>query len=381
MSRDSLTRRECLRRGAGAVFSAAAAATAAVWLHDPAGPRDGRYAEPHAGDKSKTPVGLPNYLEKIDLSPSSPRLSIAVGEAVDHSASPSAQDYAALTHRAVSALDPDLGIRRFIARDDVVLIKPNVGFDRPPALGATAHPDVVAAVVRFCRDAGAREVLLTDYPIESTQACFERSGITRAATEAGAKIIWPRDSLFDEIRVRDHRPDPARGEAFDRWPLLAAPLRRATKLIGIAPIKDHNLAGGSMCLKNWYGLLGGRRNLLHQMIHETISDLALLFSPTLVIADATRVMLANGPTGGRLVDVRPGGALGRPAVVASVDPVACDAWCYENLLARDPATLPYLRLAQQKIAAQIEAGGRRLGNADWREYHRQGLIARSDAST
>jgi uncharacterized protein (DUF362 family) len=159
---------------------------------------------------------------------------------------------------------------------------------------------------------------------------------------------------------------------------LYPPLAEATRVIGVAPVKDHNLCGGSMSLKNWYGLLGGRRNQLHQSIHEAISDLALLISPTLVIADATRVMMRNGPTGGRISDVRPGGELGRCAVIAAVDPVACDAWCYQNLLGRDPGQLTYLALAQQKIQAQIAAGERRFGQSDWHVYERQGKVVRGN---
>ncbi len=162
--------------------------------------------------------------------------------------------------------------------------------------------------------------------------------------------------------------------ALGRWPIFHRPLADATKVIGVAPIKDHNLCSASMNLKNWYGLLGGRRNQFHQAIHDIVSDLGLMMSPTLVIADATRVMMRNGPTGGRISDVRDGGELGRPAVIASVDPVACDAWCYEHLLGRDPAKLAYLDLAEAKIKAQIASGAKRIAERDWRVYERQGQL-------
>jgi uncharacterized protein (DUF362 family) len=96
-----------------------------------------------------------------------------------------------------------------------------------------------------------------------------------------------------------------------------------------------------------------------------------MVSPTLMIADGTRVLMRNGPTGGRLSDVKPA-----HTVVASVDPVACDAWCYENLLERDPAKLAYLELAQQKLATKPV---RRLGERDWRVYQRQGLVVERNA--
>lgn len=321
-------------------------------LHDRQGRRE-------SGRQSGPALKLKNYFADIEWPATGPRISVATGEM-------SQADR--LVRAAVGELAPGAGINRFVTRGDVVLIKPNVGFDRPPYLGATTHPQVVRALIRLCREAGAREILITDDPIETPAACFARSGIQQVADAEGARIVLPTPGRFHTVTLRDHQPDLRNAEAIDRWPVLYQPLAEATKLIGVTPIKDHNLASASMNLKNWYGLLGGRRNQLHQAIHAAISDLALLISPTLVIADGTRVMMRNGPTGGRLSDVKPGGEVGRPTIVASADPVAADAWCYEHLLGRDPARLEYLELAQTKIKAQTAVGVRRFGCCDWRAY-------------
>ena len=360
MSDSSITRREVLKRTAGTLAVAAAAGGLAWWLRDDEGPQVG-VPPKHGG------VTLPNYFAKIDWPGGYPRLSIVVGsiEQIDE-----------MVNRAITALTKGEGLKRLIQPGDVVLIKPNVGFDRPPQMGATTHPQIVAAVAKLCFEARASQVLVADNPIESPAACFAKSRIQTAAEAAGAKVVWPAGSDFERLTLRDRPPDPARGEALGSWPVYTGPLVQATKLIGIAPVKDHNLSSASMNLKNWYGLLGGRRNQFHQAIHEIVSDLALAFSPTLVIADATRVMMRNGPTGGRLSDVQPGGVLGRPAIVAAVDPVACDAWCYQQLLGRDPAQLAYLELAQSKIAERIAAGKKRFGSRDWSALKQQGLIAR-----
>ncbi len=356
-----ITRRECLARGAGAAVAAGLAAAGGFLLHDREG-RDPATDLPSAG-------GLRDFFAGIDFPAGSPRIAVVVGHE---------QRIRQMVQAALAALDPELGLKRFVGRGDVVLIKPNVGFDRPPHLGATTHPEVLRWVIRLCREAGASRVMVTDNPIESPQACFAKSGIGPVVQAEGAELVLPASGRF---RVLAPWPDPAGQQAtaasidWQRWPLLWEPLDQATRLIGLAPVKDHNLAGGSMALKNWYGFLGGRRSQLHQAIHEAISDLALLLSPTLVIADATRVMMRSGPTGGRLSDVSPGGKLGRPVLVASVDPVACDSWCYQNLLDRDPAGLPYLELAARKIQSQIRAGRRRFGQSDWRVYGSEGRIA------
>jgi hypothetical protein len=189
----------------------------------------------------------------------------------------------------------------------------------------------------------------------------------QAARAGGAVVMLPSAGHFREIAIRRGPPDRSRGEILGSWPIFWPPLAEADKVIGLPVIKDHNLCYASMGLKNWYGLLGGRRNQFHQAIHEIVSDLAAMMSPTLMIADGTRVLMRNGPTGGRLSDVK-----AAHTVVASVDPVACDAWCYENLLERDPAKLAYLELAQRKICGGEPA--HRLGQCDWRMYQRQGLL-------
>ena len=57
------------------------------------------------------------------------------------------------------------GMGRFIQNGDVVMIKPNVAFDRPPALAATTHPDALRAVAKLCFEAGASKVIVADNPI------------------------------------------------------------------------------------------------------------------------------------------------------------------------------------------------------------------------
>jgi uncharacterized protein (DUF362 family) len=76
-----------------------------------------------------------------------------------------------------------------------------------------------------------------------------------------------------------------------------------------------------MALKNWYGVLGGQRVKLHQNIHLSIIDLAAMVKPTLTIMDATRILLANGPTGGSLADVKQ-----MDTIAAGSDEVALDAF-------------------------------------------------------
>jgi uncharacterized protein (DUF362 family) len=227
------------------------------------------------------------------------------------------------------------GIERFVKPGEVVAIKPNVAFASPPMLGATAHPDLVAEVVRLCYSRGkAKKVIVTDNPINDPSSCFTLSGIGRAAGEAGAEIILPKAHLFKHTTL-------ANGRLIRNWPIFFGPFEKADKLIGIAPVKHHHRAGASMSMKNWYGLLGGRRNIFHQDINTIIAELAMMVKPTLVILDGTEVMMTNGPTGGSLSDLRRADTL-----VASCDMVAADSYgC--TLLDLKVSDLPYLAQAEK----------------------------------
>ncbi len=239
-------------------------------------------------------------------------------------------DRAAAVAGAFAALG---GMAAFVRPGERVLIKANAAFASPPALGATSHPDLVAAVVRLCLEAGASRVTVTDNPINDPATAFALTGIEEAARRAGADLVLPRDSLFEPVSV-------AHGRLIRDWPVLTGPLAEADRLIGLAPVKDHHRSGASMTLKNWYGLLGGRRNIFHQDVHTLIQELSMMIRPTAVVLDGVQSMISNGPTGGSLSDLKPTGTL-----IVSTDPVAADA-VGAALLGRTPGDLPFIAKAE-----------------------------------
>ncbi|MBR9986590.1 MAG: DUF362 domain-containing protein [Desulfosarcina sp.] len=245
------------------------------------------------------------------------------------------------TEAVRQAFDALGGMKAFVKPGERVLLKVNAAFASPPALGATSHPDLVAAVVRLCLDAGASRVIVTDNPINDPASCFALTGIEAAARLAGAEVVIPRESLFQHFSVSG-------GRLIRDWPILYAPLARVDRIIGIAPVKDHHRSGASMTLKNWYGLLGGRRNIFHQDIHTIIQELAMMIRPTVVVLDGTQSMMSNGPTGGSLSDLKPTGTL-----IVSTDPVAADA-VGATLLGRTAADLPFIAKAESVGAGRAD---------------------------
>lgn len=302
-----LDRREFIHRSVKAGLVSASVLGGGWWLHHTSPPA----LEPAAQALS----GIPDFSRP---SQGLPALAIAKGT-----------DRADLLTRALGALG---GMGRFVSPGQRVVVKVNAAFASPPAICATSHPDLVRAVVAACIDAGAADVAVTDNPINDPASCFRLTGIGGAAQAAGGRVVLPGADQFAAVTLPGAR-------LIRDWPVLTGPLAEADVLIGLAPLKDHHRSGASMTIKNWYGLLGGRRNVFHQDIHTIITELAALVRPTLVILDAVTAMMHNGPTGGSVSDLTQTHTL-----VAGIDPLAVDA-VGAGLLGRELSQLPHLQQA------------------------------------
>lgn len=252
-----------------------------------------------------------------------------------------------LVHRAVAALG---GMARFVSRGDVVLIKPNVAWDRIPEQAANTNPDVVAAVCRLCFEAGAKNVIVTDVSCNDARRCFQRSGIAEAATREGATVLLPERRHF--VRTDLH------GEFIGIWPVLR-PVLEVDKIINLPIAKHHSLTSVTLGMKNWYGIIGGERHTLHQRIHESIVDLADFVRPNLTILDAYRILKRGGPTGGSLRYVEE-----RQILVAGTDPVAVDAWAAWTFWSIAPEKLRFLTLGKVRGLGEFDLQRVRIAQFD-----------------
>jgi len=231
------------------------------------------------------------------------------------------------------ALDALGGMKRFVSRGDIVVVKPNIGWDRMPIHAANTNPDVVGAVIKQAFDAGARRVVVADGSCNDPNRCFQRSGIWRKAYSLGAEVVLPAEHRYRTTRMK--------GELLDEWPIFTT-LIDADKVINVPVAKHHNLAKFTAGMKNWYGILGGRRNRLHQSIDISIADLATFMRPSLVVIDAMRVLVRNGPQGGNIDDTKV-----MNTVVASADQVAADAFAC-TLIGQHRDNLPYLKMGHER---------------------------------
>ena len=231
------------------------------------------------------------------------------------------------------------GMKQFVSPGDVVVVKPNIGWDRRPEFAANTNPEVVASVVRLCYAAGARRVKVFDHTVNDPRRCYAQSGIGDAAEAEGAVVTYVDKRKFKDIAIK--------GTVLKKWPLYTE-LLEADRVINIPIAKTHGLAELTMAMKNWMGVMGGWRGRIHQRLDESLVDLARVIKPTLTILDAVRILTANGPQGGRLNDVKT-----LNTVIAGIDQVTVDAYG-ATLFGMSGMDLGYVRIAHDEG----------LGNAD-----------------
>jgi uncharacterized protein (DUF362 family) len=308
------TRRRVLQGiaiGAGGLVTASVLGVGGVLFYD----RHTRFAR---GDVRTIPD------HRVAPPPTAPRMVIARGV-----------DPARNVRAAVERLG---GMAAFVTPADVVVIKPNIGWDASAEQGANTHPEVVAEVVRLVREARPKRVIVADCPVRRSRPAFERSGIGAAARAAGAEVFMPEDAPHLPVWV---------SKRLGAWDVLE-PFVVATKVINVPVAKHHPLTGVTCGLKNWFGITGKLRFTLHEDVQRSIAELAALMRPTLTIVDATRILMENGPVGGNPADVKP-----VRTVAAGFDPVALDAWALSFFAGPRPGNL--------EIAA-----GMGLGSLDWK---------------
>jgi len=246
---------------------------------------------------------------------------------------------ASITRAAIDGLG---GMKRFVSRGDVVVVKPNIGWDRTPQYAANTNPEVVAAVVRLCYEAGARQVKVFDHPVNDPRRTYKQSGIADAASAAGASVSFTDSRKFKDMRIN--------GSSLKSWPLYTEVVE-ADKVINIPIAKTHGTSRLTLGMKNWMGVMGGWRGRIHQRIDESLVDLAMFVKPTLTILDAVRILTNNGPQGGNLADVRQ-----LNMVIAGTDAVAVDAFG-ATLFGMKPADLGFVRIGHQRRLGSMNLAG------------------------
>ena len=252
--------------------------------------------------------------------PNKPYIAVARGEDPD-----------TLVKAAIDSLG---GIERFVKKGNDVIIKPNIcntshGYE----YAATTNPQVVAALVTLCLDAGAKRVRVMDRPFGGTsERGYEISGIGDAVKAVGGEIEVMSPMKFRDFEIPE-------GIDIKKWPVYTDCLETDV-LINVPIAKHHALARLTLGMKNLMGIIDDRTQF-HFNLGQRIADLTSLVHPQLTVIDAIRILKNHGPTGGDLADVEQ-----TNMIIASHDMVAADSYATQ-LFGLTPVDIPALRCAEK----------------------------------
>jgi uncharacterized protein (DUF362 family) len=236
-----------------------------------------------------------------------------------------------MVRAAVKALG---GMGRFVNPGDVVVVKPNIctsyhGYE----YAATTNPWVVSAIVKLALEAGAKKVKVLDFPFGGTaEQAYRISGIDALVDQAGGKMVVMSNIKFVETAI------PAGLDL--KSTRIYDDVLRADVLINVPIAKHHELARLTLAMKNLMGVIYDRP-YMHANLGQRLADLSTRVRSHLVIVDAVRMLMAHGPTGGNLADVKKA-----DTIIASPDIVASDSYA-ATMFGIEPENLGYIKKGVQ----------------------------------
>lgn len=254
------------------------------------------------------------------------------------------QDYIDNTMGALQQLG---GMEQFVGPGAKVAVLAN---PQRPNPGAFTRPDIVRAVIRMCKDAGADEVACISWQSEQS---WEQTGTAEAVTAAGGRLVIVNmrdESLFEPI------PVPG-GVALTEARVMKA-LADYDVLIDLPITKDHAGNKFTGTLKNLMGLNSPVSNRTFHMenwttdigaithLDQCIADLNTVIQPDLCVVDATELITTNGPFG-------PGDLIRPNKIIAGTDRVAIDAYCC-GLWGLDPQDIMTITKAHEHGIGEID---------------------------
>lgn len=239
------------------------------------------------------------------------------------------------------------GMRMLVRPGERILVKPNLLGAKEPHRHITTHPEIVRAVIRLVKAAGATPVV-GDSPggaVKGVERVWEKTGMKQMAAEEGVELINFETAGSREVIV-EHPHIPAIQ--------VSNAVHDCDGIINIPKLKTHGLMIYTGAVKNFYGIIPGLRKAEYHKLAPHPDDFGALLAeiyryvrPKLrcTIIDGIVGMEGNGPSSG---DLRP-----MHIIAASRDGLALDA-----------AVTRLMGLNPQKIDMLSHAAAKGLGSFD-----------------
>jgi uncharacterized protein (DUF362 family) len=205
------------------------------------------------------------------------------------------------------------GLEKLIKPESTVVIKTNFTWYGPPERACNTNPDLLSALVKACKKAGAKKVRVIDLTIEPYAMCLKISGIKKAVESAGGEV-----QNLDLIDINNPPLVKRNSGILKNFPIYAEALN-AECLINVPILKHHGTTMISGSLKSLMGLTPSRDKMHAVGVDQAIVDLAKIIKPHLHIIDAYRILKTRGPQG-------PGDVAVAKQLIITHDPVAGDTY-------------------------------------------------------
>ncbi len=222
-----------------------------------------------------------------------------------------------------------MGGLTFIEAGQTVVLKPN--FTGPLQPPDTTGPDVLAAVIRHCLDAGAGEVVVAERtfgPLNTMDVVefklhdnFTRSTLD-VIEDAGGRFVALDDEPWAEV-------SPEGADDYEEPLLVPELLAQVDHVINVPALKTHDIAVFTMTMKNLFGWI--HPDTRNDQVHghpandgdpdrplRMFAQMNLAFDPVLQVMDAMISRTTGGPT-------PPGDTADTGLVLLGKDRVAMDA--------------------------------------------------------
>lgn len=241
-----------------------------------------------------------------------------------------------ITKRAIKELG---GMQKIISKQDIVMIKPNIAWNRTIEQAANTNPIVLKAIIEEVFNAGAKKIIIMDNTCHKSEETYIKSGIEEIAKKMGVEVRYADNNRLIAYDFK--------GERVKRWPVFKDFLE-VDKFINVPVLKHHGSAELTIGMKNLFGIVGGRRGKLHRDLGMSIADIAHGFKTHLTIVDSFRILKRNGPVGGRISDVEL-----KKTVIASTNIMETDVVA-ADVFGKKPEEIPFIKFAYEKKMGNID---------------------------
>ena len=182
-------------------------------------------------------------------------------------------------------------MKRFVSKGQTVVVKPNIGWDKPPEWGSNTNPELVGRIVKHCYEAGAKKVICFDHTCGNDwDNRYKISGIQKAVEDNGGEMVaGNNEAMYEE-------QDIPKGVILKKTKVHKLAINPDV-LINIPVLKHHSGAKITCAMKNYMGCVWDRKWYHRNNMPQCVADYATYQKTTLTIVDAYRVMLEYGPIG------------------------------------------------------------------------------------